>query len=86
MLHVEFETALLKNLLERCKNLYLPNMLYALVEAGISRVVLRKISPDLYERYEEHYRSQATATMEYRSAEAFRGLCRVSCGSDLAVG
>ena len=63
---------LLKNLLKHCKNLYLPNMLYALVEAGISRVVLRKISPDLYERYEEHYRSQATATMEYRSAEAFR--------------
>lgn len=63
---------LLKNLLARCKDLYLPNMLYALDEAGISRVVLRNISPDLYETYEQRYRSQATPTVEYRSAEAFR--------------
>ncbi len=63
---------LLKNLLARCKDLYLPNMLYALDEAGISRAVLRNISPDFYETYEQRHRSQATPTMQYRSAEAFR--------------
>lgn len=63
---------LLRKLLARCEGLYLPNMLYALDEAGISRVVLRNLSPDLYETYEQRYRSQAGPMKEYRLAEAFR--------------
>lgn len=81
--HERAESALVfvRRLLNRSKEIYLPSLTSVLRPLSVNRALVRELNLALYERYEAHFRMQATPASLHRLERAFH--CALSSISTL---